>query len=293
MTPQLFRRLQIVDARQGTQHILDTMPADCFTYNHASWAENVQALSDEHGKTLYWYVNAFFISDEYEDEWTHEFSHRWWHYCEDNNLWLKYKSGAQARFPWYREPRLVNLGLVTEEHAQALGSMIDVPAPYMADLLWPHATDWMLTPGDPGDLVPQKPTVNDLADYSGPMYLLGVKRLLGALPVAPGTPLTFPNGEAGGKCTPLGGTFLNGWYDWDESGHKVMYENADVGDRAPDLGWTVARWQANPGSVLSLERDLSHPDTMSILKLWVRAGGILECMNPVVAEVAWGMKENG
>jgi hypothetical protein len=268
MTPRLFRRLEICDAKQGTDHILQHMPADCYTYGHGSWAEQVQALYDTHGRTVYWYVNLFHISDQWDTEWTDYFPHQWAQHCRQNDLWLRYKQDQSlARFPWFGNPRLVNMAKITRGQADSLVGLIDRPGPYMIDQVWAQVFDWMLHQEGP-----EKPCVGDLADYSGTGYLLGVKRFLGA-------------------CMDHPDTFLNGWDNWDEAGYKVMYENADVGSNLARLGWTVARWQANPGSILSIERDFSVPDTMAILKLWRRAGGILECINPVVAQVAWEMKQ--
>lgn len=271
---KLFQRIELDDAVNGTDWILENLPADEYNYAHATRAGEVLRLID-HGKSVTFSLNMIGVRDGFAPGgWEHYWSSRIWEDLDEHDCWLYCHAGQKVRFRHFGQPLMVNWakvgrvpGLLDKWHGYLLEWHGFVP--YWLDLCYPQIDRWMFFDEN---LLPQ-----DLVDYSPVAYGSAVR--------------TFA-----GKLLKVGRLrFVNGSTDKWLGVFPVMFENMDRTEyRASMWRWVAESMRAATlpgGDVLSLEGGPNEA-TISITDFWSRSALMCEFKDDRMRELAIKMNRS-
>ena len=270
-SPLLLRPAEIPDLAKGAEWFTENRPGDILLYGHYGSHEDVVVDLRARGWKVMRYVQLL-TANARAANWAIGSLERFlWDLFDSNDWWLRDRRGELVLFRWFARGPIYNLGRLDEEHAQLIADRIQsgniVDRYWELDQSWLGLYRWMF--------LNRSTQIRNLADYSHVNYLRGFQLIHSAM----GWPLMGAD------------LIVNGDWDLDKQGWRVMYENADTGRHYRYLWKTVDRWSKRPGSILTVNGAprLSHIRRL-VERLWMRRGGILFCENQQTADYAWGVK---
>lgn len=118
---RLHHRLTLLEAKQGSEYVLNELQAESYQYTHiGSFPETLQGLNAAE-KIVFHYGNLLHCQpDEHmeQQEIDHDPPVTFYHLLWKMNLWLKDVEGDLYRFQYYKNPRMYALSLWTQEQVE-------------------------------------------------------------------------------------------------------------------------------------------------------------------------------
>lgn len=266
---KLFQRIEVEDTEHGAANIVRVMPADEYNYAHSHQIEVARAAANMRGAPLTLSFFTLGVRPEFapgsEEQWKHFIYNLMWQDCEDNDLWLYYKDGTVARWPWNGNPHMVAWHNMTDPVRNWwVHALCEFGGErYWLDLAFMVLQDYMLV----------NHVLSDLRDYSPPAYMSGLKRFIDAL----------------AEASRL--RFVNGSFDWATYGIPTMFENMDRPEHQSEMWrWTAEAAAFPEKHVLSFEGPIRGAG-MAVAPLWSRSNMTAEFKDPGLRIVARSMNK--